>query len=143
MSGPSGRPSRPGSGSPSCPAGSRPARTRPRCRRSAAGCSPAPSRCPPSGGCTACRCPWALPATTPATGGSARCGRSRSRGPWSSTGPAGPGRFSGRSSATTSTPAGRRTWRSPSAGGPAATPPVSSAPPSTVPSSTRTTRASW
>src|SRR6266404_6312107 len=130
-----------GIGFTSCPTGSRPATTRPRCRRSATGCSPAPSRCSPSGGCTACRCPWALPATTPATGGSARCGRSRSRGPWSSTSPAGTGRFSRRSSATTSTSAGRRTWRSSSAGGSAATPPGPSAPPSTAPSSTRTTRA--
>ena len=58
-SGPSGRHSRPTSGSRSCRTGSRPAMTRPGCRRSATGCSRAPSRCSPSGGCTASRCPSA------------------------------------------------------------------------------------
>ena len=50
------------------PAGSLPARTRPLCRRSATGCSRAPSRCSPSGGCTASRCPSAWPTSGPGTG---------------------------------------------------------------------------
>src|SRR6266702_4766792 len=93
---PSGRRSRPASPSPSCPTGSRPAMTRPGCRGSATGCSPGPSRSSPSGGCTASRCPSAARTATPGTGGSARCGRSRSPGPSSSTRRAGPGRSSRR-----------------------------------------------
>ena len=42
--------------SPSCPTGSPPATTRPYCSRSATRCSPAPSRCSSSGGCTGSRC---------------------------------------------------------------------------------------
>ena len=42
--------------SPSCPTGSPPVMIRPRCRRSATRCSPAPSRCSSSGGCTGSRC---------------------------------------------------------------------------------------
>ena len=57
-SGPSGRRSRPGSGSPSCPTGSRPAMTPPRCRPSATGSSRAPSRSSPSGGCTGIPMPF-------------------------------------------------------------------------------------
>ena len=71
-----------------------PARTRPRCRRSATGCSPAPSRCSPSGGCTASRCPSARPISGPGTGGRSPCARSRCPAPWCSMLPAGPGRSS-------------------------------------------------
>ena len=56
MSGPSGRPSRRGSGSPSCPTGSPPAPIRPRCRRSATGSARARSRCSPNAGGRSCRC---------------------------------------------------------------------------------------
>jgi hypothetical protein len=52
----SGRPSGPGSVSPRCPTGSPPARTPPRCRRSATGSAPGPSTCSSSGGCTGCHC---------------------------------------------------------------------------------------
>ncbi len=68
----------------------------PGCRRSATGSSPAPSRSSPSGGCTASRCPSAPPTGTPGTGGSARCGRSRSPGLSSSTNRTGPGASSRR-----------------------------------------------
>jgi hypothetical protein len=62
----------------------------PRCRRSVTGWDRATSTCSPSGGCRCCRCPLARPTAMPATGGSARCGRSRSRAPWCSTRPATP-----------------------------------------------------
>ena len=68
-SGPSSRPPGPGSASPSCPTGSPPAIIRSRCRRSATDCSPAPSRCSRSGGCTASRCPSARLTSGPGTGG--------------------------------------------------------------------------
>ena len=90
-SGPNGRRSKPGSGSPRCPAGSPPAMTRPGCRRSATGCSRTPSRCSPSGGCTASRCRSAARTSWPGTGGNAPCGRSRSPALSSSTRPAAPG----------------------------------------------------
>ena len=45
-----------GIGFTALPAGSPPARTRPRCRRSATGSDRARSTCSPSGGCTGCRC---------------------------------------------------------------------------------------
>src|ERR1035441_10151453 len=63
-SGPSGRRSRPGSGSRRCPTASPPVMTPPPCRRSATGCSRAPSRYSPSGGCTACPCRSAPPTRT-------------------------------------------------------------------------------
>ena len=72
------------------PADSPLVRTPVRCRKSAAGCSPAPSRCSPSGGCTVSRCPSAAPTSGPGTGGRSPCARSRSPAPWCSTRPAGP-----------------------------------------------------
>ena len=51
MSGPSGRPLAGPGASLSCPTGSRPAETRPRCSRSATASARAPSRCGSSGGC--------------------------------------------------------------------------------------------
>ena len=50
-SGPNVKPPKPGSGSPSCPTGSPPATTRPRCRPSVTGSVRAPSRCSSSAGC--------------------------------------------------------------------------------------------
>jgi hypothetical protein len=85
MSGPSGRQSGPGSRSLSCPTASQPATTRPPCRRSATACSRAPSRCSPSGGSPASRCPSALRTSEPGTGGRSPCARSRSPAPWCST----------------------------------------------------------
>jgi len=74
------------------PAGSRPARTRWLCRRSATGCSRAPSRCSPSGGCTGSRCPSARLTRRPGTGRRSPCARSRYPGPSCSTPPAVRGR---------------------------------------------------
>src|SRR6266511_3927480 len=90
MSGSSDKPQAPGSALPSCPTGLPPAMTPPRCRPSVTGWDRATSTCSPSGGCRFCRCPLARPTATPATGGSARCGRSRSPAPWCSTRPATP-----------------------------------------------------
>jgi len=67
-----------------------------RCRRSATGCSLAPSRCSPSGGCTGSRCPSAALISGPGTGGRSPCARSRCPAPWCSTRPAAPGRSSRR-----------------------------------------------
>jgi hypothetical protein len=55
------------------------------CSRSATGCSRAPSRYSPSGGCTACRCRSPAPTSGPGTGGRSRCARWRCRAPWCST----------------------------------------------------------
>ena len=122
MSGPSGKPRRPGSGSPRCPTGSPPARTPPRCRRSVTGSAPGPSTCSSSGGCTGCRCLSPPGIMTPATGGRPRCGRWRSPAPWSSMPRAMPAASSRRWSPTTWTSAGRTTWRSSSPARSAATP---------------------
>ena len=77
------------------PAGSLPARTRPLCRRSATGCSRAPSRCSPSGGSTASRCPSAQLISGTGTGGRSPCARSRCPARWCPARPAGPGRSPG------------------------------------------------
>jgi hypothetical protein len=74
-----------GLGFTALPAGSPPARTPPRCRRSVTGSDRAPSTCSPSGGCTGCRCRSPSGIMTPATGRRPRCGRWRSPAPSSST----------------------------------------------------------
>jgi hypothetical protein len=79
-----------GIGLPSCPTGSPPAMTHPRCRPSVTGWDRATSTCSPSGGCRCCHCPLARPTAMLAIGGSARCGRSRSPAPSCSTHPAAP-----------------------------------------------------
>jgi hypothetical protein len=61
-----------------------------RCRTSATGSAPVPSRCSSSGGCPASHCRWAGPIVSTATGGKPRCAKSRSPGPSSSTHPATP-----------------------------------------------------
>ena len=76
------------------PAGSRPARTQTRCRRSATGCSPAPSRCLPSGGCTGSRCRSAQLISEPGTGRRSPCAKSKCPAPLCSMLPAGPGHSS-------------------------------------------------
>jgi hypothetical protein len=78
------------------PAGSRPATTRPPCRRSAMPCGQPPSRRSPSGGCTGCRCPSARTTSGPGTGGNCRCARSRSPAPSCWMPRAGPARSSRR-----------------------------------------------
>jgi hypothetical protein len=72
---------RAGLGFTALPAGSRPARTRLRCRRSATGSDRGRSACSCSGGCTGCRCRSGRRTMTPATGGRSRCGRWRSPAP--------------------------------------------------------------
>ncbi len=69
MSGPSGRPPRPGSGSPSWQAGSPPATIPPPCKRSATGLVPARSACSSNAGSRGCRCRFPPPTATPGSGG--------------------------------------------------------------------------
>jgi hypothetical protein len=78
------------------PAASPPARIPVPCRTSATGCSPAPSRSSPSGGCTGSPCRSAAGTRRPGTGGSCPCGRPGSPAPSSSTRRAGRGRSSRR-----------------------------------------------
>ena len=67
--GPNAKPPRPGSGSPSCPTGSPPPTTPPHCRPSAIASGRAPSACSSNAGWPGCRCHWARPTPTRATGG--------------------------------------------------------------------------
>jgi hypothetical protein len=117
-------PSRQGPGwpSPSCPTGLGPAPTRSGSRRSATGSGPPPSTPSCSAGLLVCRCRWARRTGMAATGGSARCARSRFPAPSCSTRPGTPEASSRRSSPTTSTLVGPPTWRSSSAARSAATP---------------------
>jgi hypothetical protein len=84
-SGPNAKPPRPGWPSRSCPTGLGPAPTLPCSRRSATGSGQPPSTSSCSAGLLVCRCRWARRIGMAATGGSARCGRSRSPAPWCST----------------------------------------------------------
>src|SRR5919108_2671082 len=86
-SGPNAKPPRPGWPSASCPTGLGPAPSRSGSRRSATGSGPPPSTSSCSAGWLVCRCRWARRTGLPATGGSARCGRSKSPRPWCSTRP--------------------------------------------------------
>ena len=119
---------RAGLGFTALPAGSPPARTRLRCRRSVTGSAPGPSTSSSSGGCTGCPCRSPPATMTPGTGGRPRCGRWRSPAPSSSTPPATPAASSRRWSPTTPASAGRTTWRSSSPARSAATPKGSSGP---------------
>jgi hypothetical protein len=98
------------------PAGSPPVTIRHCCKGSATRCSPAPSRCSSSGGCTGSRCRWVPPTGRPGTGGNARWPRSRSPAPSCSARPVTPAPSSTPWSPATSTSAAPTPWRSSPAG---------------------------
>jgi hypothetical protein len=110
------------------PAGSPPPRTRRCSSGSATRCSPAPSTCSSSGGCTGCRSRLAPKTGMPGIGGNARWPWSRCPAPSCSPPPGMPGPSSTPWSPTTSTSAGPTPSRSSSTGRSAPPPRGSSKP---------------